>query len=143
MRIGAHMRSETTEGGRPGYTESLPRTPESARAARLLVSWSLQAWDLGDLEEAAHIVVTELVSNAVVHARRHLIRVTVTRLDEHLVQVAVVDLSPELPRSRPAGTDDESGRGLALVAALTDGRWGIDPLRWGKRVWADLAAMKE
>ncbi|MFI1956125.1 ATP-binding protein [Streptomyces xinghaiensis] len=126
--------------GRPACAETLPRVPESARAARHLVSSMLRAWGLEELELAAHIVVTELVSNAVVHARQSSVRVTVSRLDRLEVQLAVVDMSRDLPRSRTAGAEEESGRGLALVAALTDGRWGADPLPWGKRVWARLAA---
>lgn len=111
--------------------------------ARHLVSSALRVWGLEELEYAARIVVTELVSNAVVHARQSSVRVTVTRLDRLEVQIAVVDMSRDLPRPRPVGVDEESGRGLALVAALSDGRWGADPLPWGKRVWARLAAGEE
>ncbi|MEU4683876.1 ATP-binding protein [Streptomyces xinghaiensis] len=138
------LRAGTRTGsGRPAYTATLPRTAESAPAARQLVSSALRVWDLEELEHAAHIVVTELVSNAAAHARRQSIRVTVTRLDRLRARVAVVDMSRELPRPRPAEADDESGRGLTLVAALSGGCWGVAPLPWGKRVWADLAADEE
>ncbi|WP_434593211.1 ATP-binding protein [Streptomyces sp. A5-4] len=131
---------ETTYAGNPAYTETLPRLPESACRARHLVTSALVIWGLEEAEDAAVLVMSELVSNAVAHARRDLIRVTVTRQGPRHVQVSVVDHSQLAPKPRPAGDGDEDGRGLALIAALTDGRWGVDPLRWGKRVWADLVA---
>ncbi|MEU0991472.1 ATP-binding protein [Streptomyces sp. NPDC005953] len=126
--------------GRSAYAQSLRRAPESVRAARRLVSAALRAWGLEELEDTAWVVVSELMSNAVVHARLRTVRVTVTLLDEGVVRVAVVDRSRQVPRVKAADVDDESGRGLAMVAALSCGRWGVDPLRWGKRVWADLEA---
>ncbi|WP_329018382.1 ATP-binding protein [Streptomyces sp. NBC_00690] len=133
---------ESAAVGRPAYSQSLRRAPESVRAARRLVSSALRAWGLEELEDAAWVVVSELMSNAVVHARLRTVRVTVTRLDECVVRVAVVDRSRQVPRSKTADVDDESGRGLAMVAALSCGRWGVDPLRWGKRVWADLEVVR-
>ncbi|MDJ0460430.1 ATP-binding protein [Streptomyces sp. H27-C3] len=127
--------------GNPAYSKSLPRIPESAGDARLLVSAALDAWGLPSLKGDAHLVVTELVSNAVAHARRETIRVTVTRLDVFRVEVAVTDLSRAAPQMRPAVlSDSESGRGLSIVAALTDGKWDSEPKNWGKRVWAQLTA---
>ncbi|MEV4879838.1 ATP-binding protein [Streptomyces cyaneofuscatus] len=52
------------------------------------------------------------------------------------VRVSVVDLSKEHPTARATDADAESGRGLVIVEALSSGRWGVDPLPWGKRVWA-------
>lgn len=142
--IGARMSMfESSAVGNPAYNTTLPRLPESARPARRLVSGALQVWNLEEAEDAALIVISELVSNAVAHARRESIRVIVTRQDDRLVRLAVVDLSHTLPEPRPAEQDDESGRGLALVSALSDGRWGVDPLPWGKRVWAELAVEKK
>lgn len=142
VRSSARIMIETAAVGKPRYTQTLPRMPESAQAARRLVSLALHLWGLGEVEDAA-LVVTELMSNAVKHARRKSVRVTVTRLDQFLVQVAVVDLSRQLPQPRPADADADCGRGLAIVAALTNGQWGVQPMPWGKRVWADLPAMKE
>ncbi|WP_327415372.1 ATP-binding protein [Streptomyces sp. NBC_01233] len=137
--------SETLIGGKPAFTQCLPRVAESARAGRLLVDRALVHWGLGDLTDSAHLVVSELVTNAVEHGRRETMRVTVTRLDRTVVQVAVVDLSRLLPsiRRRPVADLAESGRGLFIVDALCPGRWGVEPLRWGKRVWADLDAAAE
>jgi hypothetical protein len=51
--------------------------------------------------------------------------------------VAVTDKSTAEPVLRPLDAASESGRGLALVAALAC-QWGTESLGWGKRVWADL-----
>ncbi|MFB8087319.1 ATP-binding protein [Streptomyces sp. NPDC055992] len=122
----------------PAYTETLPRVPESVLRARNLVDLSLSAWGVHDDQGAAKLVVSELVANTVQHARRSSFRVTVTWLGDNRVRVAVVDLSRTHPVRRSAGSDDESGRGLDIVDALSRGQWGVDSMRWGKRVRADL-----
>lgn len=142
-RIGSSVMVETGAGMMPAYTETLPRTPKSAHDARRLVRLALDVWGLDDVRDSAEIVISELLTNAVLHARRDSVRVTVTRLSDERVRVAVVDLSHEYPEPRPAGSDAESGRGLEIVDALSGGQWGVDPLRWGKRVWAELPAQEE
>ncbi|WP_406448117.1 ATP-binding protein [Streptomyces sp. NBC_00876] len=137
-RRGTATLLETGAGWKPAYTESLPRTPQAAGAARRLTSTALHSWGLAHLESAGLLVTAELMSNAVIHAQRETVRVTVTRLNQRRVRIAVVDLSRELPRFCTAGTDAESGRGLTIVDALSGGRWGVDPLHFGKRVWADV-----
>ncbi|SCE29351.1 hypothetical protein GA0115249_117182 [Streptomyces sp. PpalLS-921] len=105
-----------------------------------MVSQALDTWGLTALGDSARLVATELMSNAVLHARRRYVCVTVTRRPPRRVQIAVVDYSPELPSPQLYGGYAESGRGLAIVDALSGGRWGVDPLPWGKRVWAELEA---
>ncbi|MCQ0023456.1 ATP-binding protein [Streptomyces somaliensis DSM 40738] len=136
---------ETLVRGKPAFTECLPRRAESAGAARRLVDRALRLWGLEVVTDSAQLVVTELVANAVNHGRRDTIRVTASRVDRSVVQVAVVDLSRILPALllRPVVDLAESGRGLLIVEALCPGRWGVEPLRWGKRVWANLDADAE
>ncbi|MEE1927939.1 ATP-binding protein [Streptomyces sp. TRM 70351] len=136
--------AETLAGGRPAFTECLPRRAESAKTARGLVDRALHLWGLEALTDSAQLVVTELVANAVNHGRRETIRVSASRLDQAVVQVSVADLSRKVPALslRPVADLAESGRGLLLVNALCP-RWGVEPLRWGKRVWADLDADAE
>lgn len=126
--------------GEPAYRQNLPRRPESARDARRLVTSALHVWGLEAVQDSALLVVAELVANAVVHARKERVIVSVTLRWPLTVRVAVVDLSRVRPERHKAGEDDEGGRGLELVEALCDGRWGVEPLRWDKRVWADLDA---
>lgn len=122
-----------------GYTRTLPRTPHSARAARELVRTALAAWGLDGLADAATVLVSELVGNAVEHTMCHHIRVTITRTSASAVRIAVVDKSHVLPVRRDPDDSTVHGRGLILVEALTD-RWGTDPLPWGKRVWIELSS---
>jgi len=125
--------------GDPAYSQTMPRTAESAIRARGLVRTVLAAWHLEELSDPADSVVTELVGNAADHARGQNIRVTVTRTEQRRVRLAVTDMSKKLPEVRPFDLDEESGRGLLLVAAMAK-EWGVEPLAWGKRVWADLEA---
>ncbi|MGW5925214.1 ATP-binding protein [Streptomyces anulatus] len=138
-RIGALVMVETGAGPTPAYTETLPRVAASVHSARRLVRLALDVWGLTEVQVDAELVVSELLTNAVLHARRgDSVRVTATRLGEGRVRIAVVDLSKEQPSPRDAGGDQESGRGLDIVATLSGGQWGVDPLPWGKRVWATV-----
>ncbi|MEU5402114.1 ATP-binding protein [Streptomyces sp. NPDC005963] len=119
------------------YAETLPRVPESARSARRLASSALSAWGLEGARDAAQLVVSELVANAFMHASGPRVRVTVTRQDRASVRLVVTDDDPRaMSTDRSADDQAESGRGLKLVAALCDGRWGFDVLTHGKSVWA-------
>ncbi|MFF5969058.1 ATP-binding protein [Streptomyces collinus] len=128
-------RSRST--GCPGYSETLPRMPESVGTARRLVRIALAAWSLDDLADDGVLIVSELVSNAVQHAHSRSIRVAVSRPEIVRVRIGVVDKSRRLPKVREPREGAENGRGLALVGALAK-EWGSDRLPWGKRVWAEL-----
>ncbi|MFZ4266646.1 ATP-binding protein [Streptomyces arboris] len=120
-------------------SRTLPREPESAAAARRLVQAALQSWGLETLVGSATLVVSELVANAAEHARGPSVQVTVTRVGVYRAQVAVTDLDRTVPVLGLApGDDQERGRGLAIVAAVSEA-WGVVPLSSGKRVWAQVA----
>lgn len=127
----------------PAYSATLARVPESAAVARRLVTSALDAWNLPALRDTATYVVTELVANAAVHARGRSIRVTATRTRECRVRLAVVDFDgANLPTAGAASADDESGRGLAIVAALSE-TWGVRRMSHRKQVWADVEQKEE
>ncbi|WNI19947.1 ATP-binding protein [Actinacidiphila sp. ITFR-21] len=129
--------------GRPAFRLPMRRDPASASAARRLVAAALSTWGLPQLAETSALVVSELVGNAVAHARHgRLILVTVTRVGPLRVRVAVVDRSHIRPAVRETGPVDEGGRGLLLIASVS-ATWGTDPLPWGKRVWAEIADAAE
>lgn len=123
--------------GTPGYSETMPCEPESARRARLLISAALNTWGIGDLVDTATLVVSELVGNSAQHTPCRLLRVTVSRPAPHRVKIAVTDKSRTVPGMTSPANDAEEGRGLFLVDVLSL-RWGYDPQRWGKTVWAEL-----
>jgi len=106
-------------------------------AARAFLVRTLVDWGLAGAAEPAAQVVTELVSNAVQHARTPC-RVLVT-LDDAGLHVGVRDFGHRAPvRIRPVAVDAPSGRGLHLVALLSRS-WGVLEHRPGRTVWADLA----
>lgn len=114
---------------------SLPATLESARQARRYVLVELRRLDLEELADAAQVAVSELVTNGVLHARTPL-QLTLRTIDDG-IRVTVHDGNPALPELRSYGRDAITGRGLKLVAALTD-EVGVDPDGDGKTVWFTL-----
>lgn len=119
-----------------------PHGPRSvARARHLLVS-TLASWDLPHLADSAALVVSELVTNSVRHAkvpRGRLIRTRFERLGTG-IRIEVHDAPGIRPELRSAAPDAESGRGLALVDVITSGQWGVSERGGvGKLVWAVCA----
>lgn len=109
----------------------------AARQARELVTEACARWDLPQLVGPACTVVTELVNNAVVHARTPM--EVMLRLRERRLDISVRDGSTVAPTSRgPASPTAPGGRGLMMVEAVAQ-RWGYTPLDGGKVVWAVLA----
>jgi anti-sigma regulatory factor (Ser/Thr protein kinase) len=105
------------------------------------------ARDLGyyDLPEDAIddvlLVASELLGNAVRHTTaspQGTIDVS-WDVDASGVRVCVGDASDEPPVLRFAGVDEPSGRGLQIVAAVSD-EWGVERAEHGKRVWAHVPA---
>ncbi len=104
--------------------------------ARHFVADRLTAWGRDAYVHDASIVVAELATNALVHARSEFI----VALSSHgdTVRVSVRDASSRLPTMQDPTPDSISGRGLVLVAAVAQ-RWGTELLPDGKMVWADLS----
>ena len=84
----------------------------------------------------AKVVVSELVTNAVIHANTA-VTVGLTLLPEGGARIEVGDASSWPPTPRAATYDAPSGRGLLLVDALAK-EWGVIPSQEGKTVWAEL-----
>ncbi len=121
---------------RDGVTVVPDRTaPEIARA---LVKRCCEAWGARRLSRLAQLVVSELVTNGVVHARTPL-DVTV-RLCGRTLSLAVRDGDPRLlhPPGGGAAADGHGyGRGLLIVDSMAD-TWGCTPTADGKVTWATI-----
>jgi anti-sigma regulatory factor (Ser/Thr protein kinase) len=88
-----------------------------------------------DVIDTVALLVTELVSNAVLHARTRLqLEVDVT---PRVVRLCVRDGSRHRPILRRYDVGDVTGRGLALVEMLAT-EWGIDEMPNGKSVWCEI-----
>ena len=109
---------------------------QSPRAARRFVTQALTGWDDGDLTDTVTLLVSELVTNAVLHAGSEV--EVMVRLTTTAARIEVTDDSVEAVAPRDAGRDDDSGRGLALVGNLAR-RWGVRPApAGGKTVWFEI-----
>lgn len=86
--------------------------------------------------EVAHLLVSELVSNAVRHGRPDIV-MTYALHPDHL-RIEVEDGDPTPPGQPEFSVSAEDGRGLLIVSALAD-RWGMRPLPHGKSMWFDLS----
>jgi anti-sigma regulatory factor (Ser/Thr protein kinase) len=106
-------------------------------AARQFVVRVLVAWNLEEFAEDAAIVVSELATNAICHARSGFI-VALSNQDGAL-RVSVRDASPEPPIVRDPSPTTVSGRGLHLVATIARS-WGTERVGDGKLVWVELGA---
>ncbi|TMR88668.1 ATP-binding protein [Nonomuraea basaltis] len=107
----------------------------SVHQARNATRAQLADWGLQHGCEFAELLVSELVTNAIEHARG-IVRLTLTAVGDRL-RCEVEDCSPRLPRHRRALDDDEGSRGLHLVDALSSG-WGSTRTSSGKVVWFEL-----
>ena len=113
-----------------------PALLESARGAREFVEEHCRQWAVHDIVDDVMLVVSELVTNAITHARSACeLRLLLTG---SVLRVEVGDTGAGTPDPMRTDGDDEHGRGLVLVAALSRA-WGIDSVAdGGKVVWAEV-----
>ncbi|MFG2193674.1 ATP-binding protein [Streptomyces sp. NPDC048639] len=131
------------------FSQRFSSTPRGARLARISAVQQLAAWGRphgGEVSEAVALVVAELAANAVRHGRvpGRDFGLRLTLADEPgppFLRIEVSDARGESapgPTAGAADPDEESGRGLLLVAAVA-ARWGVEPrVPVGKTVWAEL-----
>ncbi|MGV9500235.1 SpoIIE family protein phosphatase [Streptomyces sp. NPDC003642] len=121
-------------------TWDIPADPALVAPIRKQVVDQLERWDLLEATFTAELVVSELVTNAIRYGappiRLRLIHDASTLICE------VSDTNHTAPHLRRAKTWDEGGRGLLLVAQLTQ-RWGSRHTAEGKTIWAELALLDD
>ena len=133
---GAHACPSGADSSRQLYM-TLPAVSHSVRLSRYATRAVLTAWQLAHLDEAASLLVSELVTNAVRHARG----IDVVTVNLHAgrtwLRIEVQDTDRHWPQPRIPGRYDESGFGFILVDALAS-NWGVRETEAGKAVWAEL-----
>ncbi|MFI0960212.1 SpoIIE family protein phosphatase [Streptomyces sp. NPDC021080] len=121
-------------------TWDIPADPALVAPIRKQVSGQLEVWGLTVATFTAELVVSELVTNAIRYGEPP-IRLRLIHDSETLI-CEVSDSSHTAPHLRRAKTFDEGGRGLLLVAQLTQ-RWGSRHTPEGKTIWAELSLLGE
>jgi anti-sigma regulatory factor (Ser/Thr protein kinase) len=120
---------------------------EAPGVARHAVRTWLGDWGLQGVSAEMLLVVSELVTNAAVHAQTF-VELSLS-VDKRSVQLAVRDGDPRSPLSGESPSSHashdattarlaESGRGLSIVGRLADA-WGVEQVEGGKRVWARIS----
>ncbi|MGW2425043.1 ATP-binding protein [Streptomyces sp. NPDC001709] len=122
----------------------LAARPGSVAQARRLAHARLTGWSVcADTCDSAALVISELVTNAIVHTASSRV---VCELHDHddTVRIAVRDegCAPGEPHPSPQRPDEEHGRGLLLVDALCRA-WGAQEHGLGLLVWAELARQSD
>ncbi|THA29618.1 ATP-binding protein [Streptomyces sp. A1277] len=133
-----------TEGDRAEW--SFPAVPGAVRTARHAVQDALRCWGLdAAVGDEAVLLVSELVTNSMRYTDGPIgVRLMRSHPDGDRsgahpgLLVEVSDPLPDPPTERAAGPEDESGRGLQLVACAAR-RWGTRRGKSGKTVWFELA----
>ncbi len=116
--------------------------PASVAEARRFVRQTLAGWQADDFEDRAVHVLSELATNSVIHARSSF--VVELSLDAAGLRLCVSDDSGRHPVRKSRSAQATTGRGLALVEALSTA-WGVDRngSGSGKTVWVLLTAQPD
>ncbi|MEU6089818.1 SpoIIE family protein phosphatase [Streptomyces sp. NPDC047085] len=113
----------------------LPPDPAMVAHARTVAERQLETWGLSELSFTVELVVSELVTNSIRYATGP---VMLRLIKDRSLLCEVSDNAHTAPHLRRARRDDEGGRGLFLVAQMSQ-RWGTRYTASGKTIWAELA----
>ena len=118
------------------HSFALPPAPTSPREARVRAARELEEWGDPEARHAVLLLISELVTNAVVHARST-VTVDLAVSDDGPVLVRVHDESPVRPVPRRHHADRPGGRGMHLLESLA-ARWGVEETQTGKSIWFEV-----
>jgi anti-sigma regulatory factor (Ser/Thr protein kinase) len=119
--------------------------PDAPAACRRMVDEACRDWEVPRLRRLGRLIVSELATNAVLHAGTPMV-VTLRLLRseaDRTLRVAIRDNDPRLverlPEDTRANPPKERGRGLLILDAMADA-WGSEPTADGKVVWAEITS---
>lgn len=118
--------------------------PGLVHSAREDIRELLHDWTSPDQLESAVLLVSELVTNVLVHTDDEAVLIAhVTGMPgTRRLHIEVADRSDEMPHRRSPGEMASSGRGLLLMEELADS-WGVDPRGDGKCIWFELYEVRQ
>ena len=112
----------------------------SSAGARRFMEETLRRWECGDVLDIVNILVSELVTNAITHAKSEA-DVTVL-LTPTAIRIEVTDTGEGTPHPKELVQEGTSGRGLAIVDVMSSA-WGVVPHERGKTVWFEVPRLDE
>ena len=122
---------------KPWELSFLAEAEEVARLRRV-VRLHLRLWGLSDIADVAEVCVSELAANVIRHVGEGTPSVLVIEMNGTRLRIAMRDPDTRsLPTLVSAGAEDEAGRGLVMLDALSE-RWGVNLGAASKLVWCDL-----
>ncbi|CAL9519497.1 hypothetical protein SUDANB176_03822 [Streptomyces sp. enrichment culture] len=113
--------------------------PERVADARQQLRELLHDWPDEDQKDSAVLLLSEMLTNVLVHTDTDALLVTDVTGEpgERQIRVEVTDTGDDLPHKRRPGEMASSGRGLMLIELLADA-WGVAPRGEGKSIWFEL-----
>jgi anti-sigma regulatory factor (Ser/Thr protein kinase) len=134
--VGSEVAHPVVVAGRDDYDRMFVGSPATLRDVRRFVRDVMYSWGEAELGAVIEVLVSELATNAVQHARSPF-RVSISR-EPAFIRVAVRDTSFSPPEQVRGDTARLGGRGVRLVDALSES-WGTHDEPDGKTVWAEVA----
>ena len=139
---GTRARARATQRTRLNLQVTLPTDDGAVRLARRVTRDVLARWRLDHVQDTAVLLVSELVTNAVRHARDTYAIALDLEIGATWLRIEVHDADPRMPQPRTPDVHDESGFGFVLLDALAD-KWGVREATIGKVVWAELDTRRD
>jgi anti-sigma regulatory factor (Ser/Thr protein kinase) len=115
----------------------LPASPTAARTARRVLARACEEWGVPGCRGTGELVVSELVTNALQHARSDL-DLVIASDGARMVRIGVRDPLRVAPATRSPSEDSLGGRGLQIVETVAEASGALPTADGGKVVWATL-----
>lgn len=120
---------------------TLPPVPEAVADGRAWSREIMKEWRFAEMTDVVQQLVSELVTNSIEHAETSCVRLLLAQATGTLRLDVTDEDVLRLPVRAQAGPGDISGRGLAIVEALSD-RWGVHITASRKTVWCEFSSWR-
>lgn len=138
---GGPVRLGWAEGARRNLQLVLPVSEHSVRLARRVARTVLAAWQLQDTQETAVLLLSELLRNAIQHARDTETIVVELEAVKSCLRMEIANQDARWLQPRIPDESGESGFDFLLLDALAS-KWGVRQTATGRAVWAELEPLQ-